>query len=404
MKRTHLFSRVMAAMRGDDLPAQASMFAAVKSGDTLMLDMYGYVGDWWEGNTAEEFKSQLNRAGAVSNIHMDVHSLGGFLQDGLPIHNMLLEHPAKVTATVQGYAASMMSAILMAADHIRAHEATWVMIHEVHGGVFGSAEDMEREAQWVRKTNEMAANIYAKRSGQSLEKIQEMMKVETWLTGTEAKELGFVDELITIEQARADVSEGMQTALGSSMSFTALDHYANMPSECFSAQQRARLSAQPKPNGETDVKITQEQLTAAQGVVATASAAPNQEAIDAANTIIEQAKIEGLVTDTPTAGSEKPNLENGAQPGAEMSGKDAAEEIAQLCQLAGKPEKIAGYLSDGKTPVEVRAELSAQTSAQRDANQMHGHFNQGGDGGGEKTSMADVATSLVKRQGGEPRT
>ena len=404
MKRKSFISTVMAAMRGDDVPTHASMFAAVKSGDTLILDMYGHVGDWWEGNTAEEFKQQLNRAGAVSNIHMDVHSLGGFLQDGLPIHNMLLEHPAKVTATVQGYAASMMSAILMAADTIKAHESVWIMIHNAHGGILGSAEDMEREAEWLHKTNAMAANIYAKRTGLSLEKIQEMMAAETWLTGTEAKELGFVDELITIEQARADTSEGMKTALGSSMSFTALDHYANMPSECFSAQQRARLSAQPKPNGETNVKITQDQLKAAQGVVATAQAGPTVEDVTNANAIIEQAKLEGLSTDTPAAGAEKPNQKNDSETGAEMSGKENAEEIAELCTLAGKPEKIAGYLSAGKTPVEVRAELSAQTSAQREANQMHSHFNQSSAGGGEKTSMADVATNLVKRQGAEPRS
>lgn len=404
MKRNNLYSRVMAAMRGDDLPTQASMFASKKVGDTLMLDMYGIVGDWWEGNTAEEFKSQLNRAGAVSNIHMDVHSLGGFLQDGLPIHNMLLEHPAKVTATVQGYAASMMSAILMAADTISAHESVWIMIHNAHGGVLGTAEDMEREAEWMRKTNAMAANIYAKRTGQSLEKIQEMMAAETWLTGTEAKELGFVDELITIEQARANVSEDMTTALGSSMSFTALDHYDNMPSECFSAQQRARLIAQPKPNGDNDVKITQEQLKAAQGVVATAQAVPTEEALKNANTIIEQAKLEGLVAETPAAGVVTPKPEDGAEPGADMAGKDDANEIAQLCQLAGKPEKIAGYLSAKKTPVQVRAELAAETSAHRDANHLHGHFQQSGEDGAKLPSMADSAAALVKRQGGQPRT
>lgn len=169
-----------------------------KGNDTAEILLYDQIGrDSWsgEGLTAKAFNEQLQSFGKVKNIHLRINSPGGSVYDGMAIYNTLKNHSAKVTATVDGIAASAASLIAMAADDLRMAKNGFLMIHEPHGVARGDSEEMRRMASLLETMTAQFVATYAERSKQSPEKIAELLKAETYLTATEAKELGFIDSI-----------------------------------------------------------------------------------------------------------------------------------------------------------------------------------------------------------------
>ena len=59
------------------------------------------------------------------------------------------------------------------------------------------AADIEISAREILKTRELLNKIYSDRTGQPVEKIARDMERDYWLSATEAKEYGLVDEVIS---------------------------------------------------------------------------------------------------------------------------------------------------------------------------------------------------------------
>ena len=71
-----------------------------------------------------------------------------------------------------------------------------VLLHQPHGGVSGSARDIEihaRESVYLRRRLE---EILAERTGQPVERIKEDTDRDFWLTAQAAKEYGLIDEVV----------------------------------------------------------------------------------------------------------------------------------------------------------------------------------------------------------------
>lgn len=86
-----------------------SMRAADSGAEILFYDE---IGGW--GITAKAFADDLKALGDVRAITLRINSPGGDGFTGQVIHNTLRRHPAKVTAYVDGLAASAASIIAMA--------------------------------------------------------------------------------------------------------------------------------------------------------------------------------------------------------------------------------------------------------------------------------------------------
>ena len=71
-----------------------------------------------------------------------------------------------------------------------------VMIHQPIGGFYGQATDVEIHAKEILKMKETLNGILAKHTGQPLEKIQVDTERDFFMSGSEAKEYGIVDEVI----------------------------------------------------------------------------------------------------------------------------------------------------------------------------------------------------------------
>ncbi|MHC4732045.1 MAG: ATP-dependent Clp protease proteolytic subunit, partial [Planctomycetota bacterium] len=71
-----------------------------------------------------------------------------------------------------------------------------VMLHQPSGGVGGTAADIERHAEEILKLRNEMNEIFAKHTGQPLERIEEDSDRDFFLSAQEAKAYGLVDEVI----------------------------------------------------------------------------------------------------------------------------------------------------------------------------------------------------------------
>jgi len=159
----------------------------------LTLEIYDEIDAYW-GIGPQQIIDAMKSAGDVSSIELRLNSIGGNIFDGAAIYNLLKDHPAPVTAIVDGLAASMGSLIAMAGDRIVVGEASWMMLHRVRGGIWGNAEEMIEFADLLdRMTGELSA-IYQARAGKDSETVEGWIRAETWFSADEAIAAGLADE------------------------------------------------------------------------------------------------------------------------------------------------------------------------------------------------------------------
>lgn len=154
--------------------------------------IYEEIGMW--GVSAKQFARDLKDLGKISQIDLRINSPGGSVFDGNAIFNQIKQHPANVTVYIDGLAASMASVIAMAGDRIVMPENALMMIHNPWTVAIGDADELRKNADLLDKIKTTLVNAYG-RSMMTEDEIVEMMDAETWLTGEEAVEMGFADEL-----------------------------------------------------------------------------------------------------------------------------------------------------------------------------------------------------------------
>lgn len=184
--------------------------------------LYGVIGGW--NANAQQFLADLQSAGDVDTITVYLNTVGGSFYDGLPIYNTLKQHKARVTVKVMGYALSIGSVIMLAADTVEAAENSLIMIHRAQGGVWGDADDMAHAAQVLLKHEKAVLPDYMRKLGKTETDVQALLQAETWYTAAEAKAAGLVDVVV----GNADPNQAAADMQGDSWKY-ATQHFTNIP-------------------------------------------------------------------------------------------------------------------------------------------------------------------------------
>lgn len=164
--------------------------------------------EYWGGVAPEPFVKAL-RALTASTIHVRLNSPGGSVFAARAMEQALRDHPAKIVAHIDGYAASAASFLMMAADEIIASPGALVMIHNGWTYTMGNAADLRATADLLDKVDGTLVATYAARTKQDPAQIADWMAAETWFTAEEAKAAGLVDSIATdtpSAQAQWDLS------------------------------------------------------------------------------------------------------------------------------------------------------------------------------------------------------
>jgi len=95
-------------------------------------------------------------------------------------------------------AASMGAVLLTAGTHGKrsALKHSRVMIHQPMGGASGQASDIEITAREIIKLKKELYDIIAIHSGKTYDQVEKDADRDYWMTSTEAKEYGMIDEVL----------------------------------------------------------------------------------------------------------------------------------------------------------------------------------------------------------------
>lgn len=185
-------------------------FRAKAGSDTASLDLYGDISSTsWYGDevTPKQFKQDLDALGDVKNLNIYMNSGGGDVFAGQAIYAMLKRHSAHKTVYVDGLAGSIASVIAMAGDKIVMAKGSMMFIHNGAIGLFGyfNAANLREYADEVEKITQSVVLPAYDRTGQTREKVQELLDAETWMSDQEAVDMGFADEVEDTKQMAASL-------------------------------------------------------------------------------------------------------------------------------------------------------------------------------------------------------
>ena len=132
------------------------------------------------------------------DIHIYVNSPGGIVSSGLAIYDTMQYVKPDIATYCIGQAASMGALLLTAGAKGKrfALPNSRIMLHQPMGGFHGQATDVEIHAREILKMKDTLNRILTAHTGQPLEKIQTDTDRDFFMSGTEAKEYGLVDEVI----------------------------------------------------------------------------------------------------------------------------------------------------------------------------------------------------------------
>ena len=153
--------------------------------------MFDSVG---ESITVEGVRSFLNE-NKNNEIQFDIATLGGDLNTGLLIHDLIANHPKKTVANIIGLTASAGTVIALGCDEIQISDNALFLIHNGWTEVTGNVYDMQKAASDLMKTDAIMVKIYREKTGLADERIKNIMKASDWMSPQEALELGFVDRI-----------------------------------------------------------------------------------------------------------------------------------------------------------------------------------------------------------------
>jgi ATP-dependent protease ClpP protease subunit len=194
---------------GSPLPkSKTEFFNAVTTpaqsgtGTVATIRMYGPIDSWggfW-GVSANDMGKVLDALpDSVTRIILRVNSPGGEVFEGVSILNMLRAHKATVTAVVDGLAASAASVIVAGADDTVMSPGTQMMIHSPSNFAYGNAVELRKTADVLDGLESSLIEIYAAKAGDK--DWVSLLADETWMSATEAVEVGLADRIAVIPDA-----------------------------------------------------------------------------------------------------------------------------------------------------------------------------------------------------------
>lgn len=160
------------------------------------------------GYSAQAIISQLKGTQATS-ITLRINSDGGDVFEAIAIYNYLKGTGAEINVYIDGLAASAASVVAMCGK-VHMPRSSMMMLHNPWGAVQGDSGEMRAMSDVLDKVKACIADIYAAKSGLSVEKVSELMGKETWLTADEAFTLGFCDEVLEGEEPEGEEPEGQE--------------------------------------------------------------------------------------------------------------------------------------------------------------------------------------------------
>jgi len=144
------------------------------------------------------------------DIAFYINSPGGIVTSGLAIYDTMQYIRSDVATVCIGQAASMGSLLLAAGAKGKRVSLpnSRIMIHQPSGGAQGQATDIEIQAREILQLRARLNEIYVRHTGQPLDTIVAAVERDKFLSPSEAKEFGIIDDVMMTRPGREDEVKG----------------------------------------------------------------------------------------------------------------------------------------------------------------------------------------------------
>ena len=163
-----------------------------------MADMFGVV-------SLDSIRKQLTNAGEFDTIRLHIHSRGGSVSEGFAIHDYIKSLNKPVETIIEGLCASIATVIALAGETRFMTPNSEFFIHNPWTEAGGDAAKFTEVAEMLTQNETKLADFYAKKTGQDVDTLRQLMAVETTLTANKALELGFITAIAEPIKAYAKI-------------------------------------------------------------------------------------------------------------------------------------------------------------------------------------------------------
>tara|TARA_R110000796_G_scaffold173868_1_gene290811 strand:+ start:3578 stop:4516 length:939 start_codon:yes stop_codon:yes gene_type:complete len=204
----------------------------VAKSDEREATIYIYDEISWFGVLAEDVVSQLQELD-VDTLHVRINSPGGSVFEGVAIANLLKAHKAKVITYNDSLCASIATIIFLAGDERYVADNSLFMVHKPSSLVWGTSEEMRKEADVLDMIEGTLLTTYEKASTLGRPELEALLEAETFLSAADTIANGFA-------QAEFESSKMAAKADRSKFDLTA---FANAPAPAPAAPSKKSPSA-----------------------------------------------------------------------------------------------------------------------------------------------------------------
>lgn len=167
----------------------------------LLEDRIIFLSDEVNDVTASLIVAQmlfLDAKDPEKDIQFYINSPGGSVTAGMAIYDTMQHVKSDVSTICVGIAASMGAFLLTSGTPGKRYALpnSTIMIHQPLGGAKGQATDIKIHAEWILKIKDNLNKILSERTGQPLEKIQNDVERDYFMSADEAKAYGIVDQVM----------------------------------------------------------------------------------------------------------------------------------------------------------------------------------------------------------------
>jgi ATP-dependent Clp protease protease subunit len=195
MSQLHVPGLPVSASPGGSPDTQADVY------QRLLRERIVFLGTEVDDRSANLICAQLLLLAAEDpnrDISLYINSPGGSVTSGLAIYDTMQYVPCDVSTVCMGLAASMGQFLLCAGAPGKRYALphSRILMHQPSGQMQGQAADIAIQAEQIIYLKRMMAERIAFHTGQPVERIERDSDRDRWFTAEEAKDYGFIDQVI----------------------------------------------------------------------------------------------------------------------------------------------------------------------------------------------------------------
>ena len=194
-------SHLVTAMTPNIIEERSLNVAVMDVYSRLMMDRIIFLGYPINDEIANIVTAQLlflDSTDRSRDINMYINSPGGAVYSGLGVYDTMQYVSPDIATICIGMAASMACVLLGAGTKGKraALKHARVMMHQPSGAIGGQASDIEITVNEIKKLKKELYEVVNVHTGRAMEQIEKDFERDRWMTATEAKDYGLIDEVL----------------------------------------------------------------------------------------------------------------------------------------------------------------------------------------------------------------